>query len=219
MRATARQISFADWELMQQRDQGIRLEPLLEAISGFLDDQRDVIESVRQDLVAWPRNTAKHPHGPSAPNGLLDASIESWQIKLWWQRAPLANLGVRTDKLVVVDVDPRHGGDESFAALVREHGEMPLTWRALTGGGGEHILFAAPDGVEISNVVAEQMAEPPLGPGVDIRALHGYIVAPPSVHVSGRPYAWSVDHHPADVELARRSDQRPQEPPPDPVSV
>ena len=29
MRATARQISFADWELMRQRDQGIRLEPLL----------------------------------------------------------------------------------------------------------------------------------------------------------------------------------------------
>ena len=44
MRATARQISFADWELMRQRDQGIRLEPLLEAISCFLDDQRDVIE-------------------------------------------------------------------------------------------------------------------------------------------------------------------------------
>jgi hypothetical protein len=44
VRATARQISFADWELMRQRDQGIRLEPLLEAISGFLDDQRDVIE-------------------------------------------------------------------------------------------------------------------------------------------------------------------------------
>ena len=36
---------------MRQRDQGIRLEPLLEAISGFLDDQQDVIESVRRDLV------------------------------------------------------------------------------------------------------------------------------------------------------------------------
>ena len=51
MRATARQISFADWELMRQRDQGIRLEPLLEAISGFLDDQRDMIERIQRDLV------------------------------------------------------------------------------------------------------------------------------------------------------------------------
>jgi IS5 family transposase len=51
VRATARQISFADWELTRQRDQSIRLEPLLEAISRFLDDQRDAIESVRRDLV------------------------------------------------------------------------------------------------------------------------------------------------------------------------
>jgi hypothetical protein len=27
-------------------------------------------------------------------------------------------------------------------------------------------------------------------------------VAPPSRHISGRSYAWSVDHHPADVPLA-----------------
>jgi IS5 family transposase len=47
-RATARQISFADWELMRQ---GIRLEPLLQAISDFLGDQHAMIERVRRDLV------------------------------------------------------------------------------------------------------------------------------------------------------------------------
>ena len=46
-----RQISFADWELMRQGDRGVRLEPLLQAISVFLDDQRDVIECIRRDLV------------------------------------------------------------------------------------------------------------------------------------------------------------------------
>jgi transposase, IS5 family len=46
-RATARQISFADWELMRQ---GVRLEPLLQAISDFLDDQQQVVERVRRDL-------------------------------------------------------------------------------------------------------------------------------------------------------------------------
>jgi Bifunctional DNA primase/polymerase, N-terminal len=69
----------------------------------------------------------------------------------------MANLGVCTDKLVVLDIDPRHGGDESFAALEREYGQLPLTWRALTGGGGEHIIFACPDGVVIKNVAAPQM--------------------------------------------------------------
>jgi hypothetical protein len=136
---------------------------------------------------------------------LLSATTETGIIKLWWGlRAPEANLGVCTDKLVVIDIDPRHGGDESFRALECEH-EIPPTWRVLTGGGGQHILFACPDGVEISNVVAELIKpplEPPLGRGIDIRACGGYVVAPPSRHISGRCYAWSVDHHPADVPLA-----------------
>jgi hypothetical protein len=72
----------------------------------------------------------------------------------------------------------------------------------LTGGGGEHILFACPDGIEITSFAAEQMKPPPLGPGIGIRARRGYIVAPPSRHISGRIYTWSVDHHPRDVPIA-----------------
>jgi IS5 family transposase len=40
-RAVERQINFADWELMRQ---GLRLEPVLQAISDFLDDQQNMIE-------------------------------------------------------------------------------------------------------------------------------------------------------------------------------
>jgi Bifunctional DNA primase/polymerase, N-terminal len=150
---------------------------------------------------------AKHPVARYAPNGVHSASTESGIVKLWWGlRVPDANLGVATEKLVVIDVDPRHGGDESFKQLEAEHGEMPSTWRVITGGAGEHIIFAAPDGVEISNVVAENMKDPPLGAGIDVRAKGGYIVAPPSRHISGRSYAWSVDHHPADVPLAPAPD-------------
>jgi Bifunctional DNA primase/polymerase, N-terminal len=150
-------------------------------------------------------NSAKHPYGKLAPNGLRSATTESGIIKHWWgYLAPQANLGVCTDALVVIDIDPRHGGDESFAALEREH-ELPPTWRVLTGGGGEHVLFAAPDRIEIANVVAELIKppqEPPLGRGIDVRARGGYIVAPPSKHISGRAYTWSVDHHPAYTALA-----------------
>ncbi|HWS06682.1 MAG TPA: hypothetical protein VN362_02540 [Xanthobacteraceae bacterium] len=42
-RAATRQISFADVELMRQ---GVRLEPLLAAISSFLDQQHELIERV-----------------------------------------------------------------------------------------------------------------------------------------------------------------------------
>jgi transposase, IS5 family len=41
-RTAERQVSFADWELM--------LEPLLQAISDFLDTQNEMIEQVRCDL-------------------------------------------------------------------------------------------------------------------------------------------------------------------------
>jgi hypothetical protein len=146
---------------------------------------------------------AKHPYGRLAPNGLLSATLEAGVIKHWWgYLAPAANLGVVTDRLVVLDIDPRHGGDESLAILERERGKLPQTWRVLTGGGGEHIVFAAPKDVEVQNVVAEQMTNPPLGRGIDIRARGGYIVAPPSRHICGRPYCWSVDHHPAETKLA-----------------
>ena len=47
-RAAARQIIFADWELMRQ---GVRLEPLLQTISDFLADQQRIVEQVRRDLV------------------------------------------------------------------------------------------------------------------------------------------------------------------------
>jgi len=174
----------------------------------LIEHRGRTICSCRCELRGMPPcdKPAKHPHGLLVPNGLLDASIETWQIKLWWQRAPEANLGVECTGLVVVDIDPDDGGDESLAVLEREHGEMPLTWRTLTGGGGEHIYFRAPDGVKISNVVAKHEIkwgrEPPLGAGIDIRTKGGYVIAPPSSHISGRSYAWSVDHHPAHVPLA-----------------
>jgi hypothetical protein len=137
------------------------------------------------------------------PERLCSATTEIGIVKCWFgDQAPQANLGVVTDRLIVIDIDPRHEGDESLRALERGHGEVPPTWRVLTGGGGEHILFFCPDGVEVGCVVAEQCKEPPLGRGIDIRAKRGYIVAPPSRHISGRPYAWSVDHHPRDVSLA-----------------
>jgi IS5 family transposase len=46
-RAALPQISFADWELMRQ---GLALEPVLQAIADFLDDQAEMIETIRADL-------------------------------------------------------------------------------------------------------------------------------------------------------------------------
>jgi transposase, IS5 family len=65
-RTAERQVSFADWELLRQ---GLRLEPLLDSISDFLDDQKDTIEQVRRD----PTRGLKNPE--TGRNGLTPQQI------------------------------------------------------------------------------------------------------------------------------------------------
>lgn len=142
---------------------------------------------------------AKHPYGRLAPNGLLSASTDEATIRKWFADEPQANLGVVTDKLITLDVDPRHAGDTSLAELERNH-DFPPTLRVLTGGAGEHVIFKCPEGVTVNSSSAS--SNPLLGSGIDVRARGGYIVAPPSRHLSGRDYAWSVDHHPAETPIA-----------------
>jgi hypothetical protein len=147
------------------------------------------------------RDAAKHPH-KLAPKGVHSATLDPGIIKHWFDYVvPDANLGVACDRLVVLDIDPRHDGDQSLAALEHECA-LPETWRTITGGGGEHIIFSCPDGVSVKNYSPTAGSVPPLGPGIDIRARGGYIVAPPSRHINGRRYEFSVDHHPQDTPLA-----------------
>jgi hypothetical protein len=89
--------------------------------------------------------------------------------------------------VVVIDIDPHHGGDRALAELEAKHGKLPPTWRVNTGGGGQHIFFHALAGIVIKNSAGE------LGNGIDVRGRGGYVVAPPSNHVSGGVYEWDQD--------------------------
>ena len=84
----------------------------------------------------------------------------------------------------MIDVDPRHDGDASLAQLEADHGEIPPSWRVSTGGGGLHIYLKAPMGIAIRNSAGL------LGAGIDVRGCGGYVVAPPSKHISGGQYSW-----------------------------
>lgn len=119
------------------------------------------------------------------------------EILAWVRRWPLANVGIVTGTvsgLVVLDIDPGHGGDDSLIILEREHGALPSTIEALTGGGGRHVYFQHPGEVTRNKVG--------LAPGIDLRGDGGLVVAPPSIHPTGRPYAWEVSHHPDETPLA-----------------
>ena len=93
-----------------------------------------------------------------------------------------------------MDIDPRHDGNESLDALIAEYGELPMTVEAETGGGGRHPIFRHPGG-EIHNRTN-------IRPGIDVRGDGGYIVAPPSTHISGQHYTWKFGHAPSDVDPA-----------------
>jgi hypothetical protein len=141
------------------------------------------------------RNPGKHPR---IKDWQVHATVDETVIRDWWRRWLVTNVGVAVGQsgIFVLDVDPRHAGDESLAALEREHGPLPASWRFLTGGGGVHVLFRDP-GAELDLRNSARR----LGPGLDTRGRGGFIVAPPSLHVSGRRYAVDVDHHPDHVLL------------------
>jgi hypothetical protein len=140
---------------------------------------------------------AKHPVGHLVPNGIKGGSAKPKMVECWFRDSPW-NIGIVTGAasgIIPLDIDPRHGGDECLAALERTNGPLPETWRFLTGGGGEHVIFRHPGGF-IPNSAQK------IGPGIDVRGDGGYIVAPPSRHITGRDYAISVDHHPDLIPLA-----------------
>lgn len=132
----------------------------------------------------------KHPR---TEHGLTDATTDAAQIRAWWRQWPNANIGIATGAgLVVVDIDPHHGGSESLDALREELGAWPDTVECLTGGSGRHIYFYDPSGAKVRNSVGT------LAAGVDVRGEGGYVVAPPSIHASGRCYAWEASSDPLD---------------------
>lgn len=137
----------------------------------------------KRPLVRWE---AFQRRVPSAP-----------EVAAWFARWPDANVGIVTGSvsgLVVVDVDPRHGGAEALATLEREQGPLPSTVEAETGGGGRHLYFTHPGGA-VRNRAG-------LAPGIDLRGDAGVVVAPPSMHPSGRRYRWRDGHGPDETALA-----------------
>ncbi len=128
---------------------------------------------------------------------LQQARTDAATLEQWFARWPDANVGIVTGEvsnLIVADVDPKHGGDDSLADLERRYGPLPETVEARTGGGGRHLYFAHPGGFVPNRVGLAQ--------GIDLRGDGGYIVAPPSLHPSGQVYAWTPGRSPADMAPA-----------------
>lgn len=130
---------------------------------------------------------AKHPR---SPHGLKDASADAAQVAEWWTRWPSANVGLLTGvSFDVLDVD----GDEGLQALEQT---IPIDAPTCDGpsattGRGYHV-YVAPTGLGNRARLLDH---------VDWRGKGGYVVAPPSLHASGRRYEWAPGWAPEHVEI------------------
>jgi hypothetical protein len=122
------------------------------------------------------------------------AAVE--EIEQWWRNFPNAGVGVVTGKvsnLIVLDVDTKKGADANHV-----YRTFPTDLVVRTGSGGGHFYYQYPSSSDhIPNVVGKKDGHPT---GYDLRADGGYVVAPPSLHPSGRRYEWiTTGKRPADA--------------------
>lgn len=154
---------------------GLPVLPLHWPVDGMCSCKRPDC-GIRPDgtIVGSP---AKHPLNENGKDG---ASTDPEVVDGWFKRWPGCNWGIRpTDKLVVLDIDPRSGGGTAMVDLIDTHGPIGATLTAGTGGGGLHAWLS------YSGPMRGKLAR-----GIDVKGPAGYLVAPPSVHITGGVYRW-----------------------------
>lgn len=132
------------------------------------------------------------PNGkiPATQHGVKDATTDPNQIAAWWAQNPNFNIGIAAGAksgIVVFDVDPRNGGDESWAKWVDANGAVPDGPMQLTAGGGQHHLATYDPEIRSCKLVD----------GVDLLSDGRYFVAHPST-IESRSYHWEASSDPFD---------------------
>jgi hypothetical protein len=124
---------------------------------------------------------AKHP---LTTNGLKDATTSTSVILSWWERYPSANIGLVTGgEIDVIDVD---GAIPAYQQLITDSGVPEHVATVLTGrgDGGLHI-YCTPGGNKTI-----PSGKHGLPNKIEVKGAGGYVVAPPSRHVSGGTYTY-----------------------------
>ena len=130
----------------------------------------------------------KHP-APSRWKHYQTQRADEDTLTIWFDgRFKDYNIGVVTGEIsgnvFAVDVDVAEGklGADTLDDLCMANDDLPETLEQITGSGGRHFLFRAPEGKTIATGANT------LGDGVDTRGEGGFIVVAPSNHKSGGTY-------------------------------
>lgn len=122
-------------------------------------------------------------------------------IEAWYRNNVGWGVGIlsgRKSGLVIIDIDGQLGAD-TWADLCAQFGPPPDTVEVVTGSGGRHLYYkfpSAPYGEQEITITNDAGGR--LGPGIDVRAEGGFVVAPPTVHPNGNPYQWEAMSSPFD---------------------
>ena len=133
----------------------------------------------------------KHPIGKLVPNGHKNATKDPALIRSWWKQYPEANVGIvmgDVSGVFAIDLDGTKGHKLLIDVHKANNAPPCKTLIAQSGRGpdGHHVIYKLPPGEHVGRVLRKEL-------GVDIIGNGGYIVAPPSNHVSGGTYRWSHD--------------------------
>jgi replicative DNA helicase len=137
----------------------------------------DLIKQCKVPLVSWKEFQTRRP--------------TEQEVEFWFSQWPDANIGIVTGRIsgiVVFDLDSEHA-----VQYAEDEGGLPDTPKVKTGK-GYHYYMRYPD-FEVRNDVRKEL-------DIDIRADGGYVVAPPSIHGSGRHYEWEDCSSIFDIEPA-----------------
>lgn len=102
------------------------------------------------------------------------------------------NMGIRPGKgQMIIDVDPRHGGNESWVKFCSKFRLKPDTYpRVRTGAEGSHFYVTYPADVDIVSTLKQY-------PGLEFRSVGHQCVAAGSIHPeTGKLYRWDFKHPP-----------------------
>jgi hypothetical protein len=132
------------------------------------------------------------------------ASRDLSQVKEWWRSEPFSNIGfaTRSNRILIIDLDPRHGGLERWRALCDRYGiddrDVPRSV-SPRGDGGQHLWFRVPDDWEGTSGILyphsslmrgiDRPWQVPVQPSMRIVTIDPQ-AKDPSQSVGLRPYRW-----------------------------
>lgn len=148
--------------------------------------------ALRYAKLDWYVIPVKSDKTPIQGYGLNSATKDPALINKIWTEHPSANIAIACERsgLVVLDIDPRNGGNESLVKLEAEYGAFESVVVAGTQSGGEHRVFKAEPGITYPGT---------LGAGLDVKH-RGYILVEPSLGESG-VYGWHEGKDPLNGAL------------------